>query len=127
MAESPLHDMAGRIGQLEGTVRTFMAQWSSQDTNATAGRRVMHDRLDIMSTQITRVATDVQNIQQDVAEMRNDIDDKVMPHVDAIKRDKERKIGAKGVWALVGTAAVGVISALAYIANAAVSHFFPRP
>lgn len=117
-----IHDIVGRLGDLEGTVRTFMKQWEMQDQTATSGRRVIHDRLELISNQVTRVATDVQNTQQDVGEMRKDIDEKVMPHVEAYRTERERKIGAKGVWAIVGGGAVAAASGLAYLADKLYAH-----
>lgn len=122
-----MHDVVSRLGQLEGTVQTFMKQWEMQDTTATSGRRVIHDRLELVSNQIARVATDVQNTQQDVAEMRKDIDDKVMPQIEAYRIDKERKIGAKGVWALIWTGIAAVMSLAVYAINAIMSHLSGKP
>lgn len=117
-----IHDIVSRLGNLEGTVRTFMQQWVTQDQTASSGRRVIHERLELMSNQITRVATDVQNTQQDVAELRNEIDDKVMPKIEEREQTKHQKIGAKGVWAIVSSAIIAAASGLAYLADKLLPH-----
>lgn len=112
-----LHDIVGRLGQLEGTIRTFMDQWRGQDQSATAGRRVMYERLELLSGQVNRVATDVQNMQQDIAEMRMDVDEKVMPTVETIRIERERRAGAKTVWVLVWGGVVALGSAMVWAMN----------
>ena len=125
--EDRIHDIVGRLGQLEGTIKTFMSQWAGQDQAAQSGRRVVYERLELLSSQINRVATDVQAMQQDVAEMRNDIDEKITPHIEDYRASKERKLGAKAVWALIGGVIIAIASAMAYIGDKVVSYFIAKP
>lgn len=120
-----LHDLVGRLGQLEGTIRTFMQQWAGQEQNAQSSRRIMYERLELLSGQVNRVATDVQNMQQDIAEMRVDIDEKAMPVVESIRLERERKAGAKAVWVLIWGGALAGLSGLAWIVDKLWSHFRP--
>lgn len=107
-------NIVDRMGKLEGTIQQFMAQWNGSEQNAQSSRRVMYDRLELLSSQINRVATDVQSMQQDVAEMRIDIDEKIMPEVTTIQRDRDRKLGAKSVWAMIGAGIIALGSAIAW-------------
>jgi hypothetical protein len=121
-----LTNLAVRLGQLEGTVRTFMDAWARQDTIAHESRRVVYDRIELIGKQVDRVATDVQNIQQDVAELKKEIDEQVMPVIDASEERKHQRVGAKSVWALIGAVTIAAASAMAYIADKVAAYFVPK-
>jgi hypothetical protein len=118
-------NLAVRVGQLDGTLKTFMETWARQDQLAHESRRVTYDRLELVGQQVTRVATDVLNVQQDVAELKKEVDDKIMPTIESVEDRRQQRIGAKSVWALVGAAVMTVASALAYLADRIVSLFKP--
>lgn len=120
-------NLAVRLGSLEGTVKTFMESWARQDQLAHEGRRLTYERLEMIGKQIDRIATDVENVQQDVAELKKEIDEEVMPPIQSMEEGKHRKIGARGVWALIYAAAVGFVGALAYIADRVVAYLSTRP
>ncbi len=117
-----LHNLAVRVGQLEGTVKTFMDNWTRQDQLAHESRRIMFDRLELIGKQIERIATDVENVQQDVAEMKKEIEEDITPSIEAVENRKHQQIGAKGVWALMGTAVVALASAIAFVADKVMSY-----
>ena len=121
-----LANLAARVGQLEGTLKTFMETWARQDQLAHSSRQLTQDQLNLLGKQIERVATDVQSIQQDVAETKKEIDEQIMPTVDLIKFRKHYAAGAKSVWAMIGAGVVMLASALAYIGDRMASIFFPR-
>lgn len=127
MADSYFHELAQELGQLKGTLSTFMETWRSQDNAAALGRRVVYDKIELLTVQIQRLATDIQNVQQDVAELKKEVDEKAMPVVDAIRIERERKVGAKGVWILIGSGIMMAISAATYIIDKAIALFSHRP
>ena len=110
MIDGDFNNVERALGILEGTVRSLMDQWARQDVHATEARHQMHQKLELLAQQIDRVANDAENIQQDIAEMRNDIDNKIMPTVERIRAEWERRLGAKAVlaivWAAIGSAGV---------------------
>lgn len=120
-------NLAVRVGSMEGTVRTFMDNWARQDQLAHEGRRLMNERLELIGKQIDRIATDVVNVQQDVAELKKEVDEDVMPSIRAEEFSKQRRLGAKGVWAIISAGAVAVASMLAYIMDKVASFFFAKP
>lgn len=122
-----MSNLAMRVGAMEGTVKTFMDNWARQDQLAHEGRRLLYERVDLISRQVERIATDVENIQQDVAEMKKEIEEDINPTIEMVEKAKERKLGAKGVWAMVGAAIMTVASALAYIADKIAAYIFPKP
>lgn len=87
-------------------------QWRRQEDSASEGRRIIHDKVDAMSMQLTSVSGKVDGVTQDVAELKNDLDEKVMPTVDAYKADIARKVGAlwasKLFWGLITALAAAV-------------------
>ncbi len=122
-----LANLANRVGQLEGTLKTFMDTWARQDQLAHSSRQVVQEHLNVLGKQIERVATDVQSVQQDVAEMKKEIDEQVMPTVDQVRMRKHYTAGRQSVWAMIGAGVVMLASALAYIGDRVVSLVFPKP
>lgn len=101
----PSTDVVRALGDLEGTVRNMAEQWRRQEDAAVTGRRSLHERMEGIAGQVTRLTTVTENVQQDVAELKNDIDEKVMPTVTAYKLDVARRDGAlkfgRGLWAII--------------------------
>lgn len=120
-------NLAVRVGQLEGTLKTFMENWGRQDQLAHDARKVVYDRLELLSKQVERVSVDVQNVQQDVAELKKEIDEQIMPTVDQVNFRKHHAAGAKSVWAMIGAGVVMLASALAYIGDKIASYFVAKP
>ncbi len=119
-------NLATRVGQMEGTIKTFMDNWARQDQLAHEGRRLLYDRVEMISKQVDRIATDVINVQQDVAEMKKEIEEEITPTIESVEKHKERAIGARGVWAMIAGACVAAASALAYIADKVAAHIWPK-
>ncbi len=122
-----LTNLAVRVGQLEGSVKTFMDAWGRQDAIAHESRRVVYDRIELIGKQVDRVAIDVQNIQQDVAELKKEIDEQVMPVVEATNAKKHRAAGAAAVWAMVSAGVLALASVLAYIGDKVAQYIVPKP
>jgi hypothetical protein len=120
-------NLAMRVGSMEGTVKTFMDNWARQDALANEGRRLLNERLELIGKQIDRIATDVMNVQQDIAELKKEVDEEVMPSIKADELNKQRQIGAKGVWALISAGVVAAASMLAYIGDKVASFFWAKP
>ncbi len=128
MAEDDrIHDINTRLGQLEGALRTFMKQWQTQDNAAALGRRVTHEKMELLTVQITRLSTDMQGMQQDVAELKLDMDENILPVVNSVKLDQARRRGAKSVWAMIVGGAVAIGSILAYAIDKLLQFFTIRP
>jgi hypothetical protein len=122
-----LYDIVSRLAALEGTLRTFMETWRDQDTAAGLARRVVHERLELQGLQIDRVAKDVLNVQQDVAELKNDIEDTITPTINAVKAKEQRSIGARSILAMLWTGVTAVLATFAYMAERLVSYLTTRP
>jgi hypothetical protein len=106
-------DVARALGDLEGTVRSLKEQWAIQEKEATEGRRRLHDKFDALVVQVHNLTGVAYGVQEDVTEIKRDIDDKIMPTIDAYNIERARHFGAvnlgKIIWAgiLAGCAAVG--------------------
>lgn len=121
-----LTNLATRVGSLEGAMKMFMENWQRQDQLAHDARKTLYDRVDLLSRQIERVATDVMNIVQDVAELKKEIEEDIAPKVESIEISKQRRIGATSVWAALGAAIVAVASALAFVVDKIANHLWPK-
>lgn len=122
-----LTNLAARVGRFEGRLEQFMDQWRQQDTSASLSRQVTHQRLELLSTQVDRLANDLMHIQQDLAELKKDVDEEVMPTIRVWEFANARKAGAKAVWIGIYGGAVVLISALAYAADKFVTWVTHKP
>jgi hypothetical protein len=118
-----LTNLAVRVGEMEGLLKAFREQWRDQDTAAGLSRRVTHDKMELLGMQVERLANDIMHLQQEVAEIRNDMDDEVMPTLMVGRYAKERKAGAKAAVAAVWGGLVVLISFLAYVTDRAITYF----
>lgn len=78
-------------------MRGMAEQWKSQETSATAGRRALYERFEGLSAQMGEMSGNLDGVTQDVAEMKNDIAERVMPTIEAYKLEIARKSGV--IWA----------------------------
>ena len=122
-----LTNLAVRVGQLEGTMKTFMENWAAQDKLAHDARRIVYERLEMLGRQVDRVATDVNNMQQDIAELKKEVDEEVAPVIKTFEMASERKLGAKGVWAVVSGVLIAMATGLAYVFDKIAAYIFPKP
>jgi hypothetical protein len=121
-----LTNLAVRVGEMEGLLKAFREQWRDQDTAAGLSRRVTHEKIELLGLQVERLANDIMHLQQDIAEIRNDIDDEVLPSILVGKYAKERKAGAKGMLIAVYSGAIVLISVLAWLADRALAYLLPH-
>jgi hypothetical protein len=86
-------------------------------------RRALYERFEGMSRQMGEISGQVDGVTQDVAEMKNDINTRIMPSIDAYKADAARKAGAilasKMFWALI----VAIASAVGFAIHEALLYF----
>ncbi len=107
-----LGDLRQAFGNLQGTVHAMADQWHRQENTASAGRKALYERFELMSTQMGRVSSDCKVVVEDVAELKNDIEKKIMPTIDSYRSSQDRRGGAmdvgKVMWALILAAATVV-------------------
>lgn len=121
-----LTNLAVRVGQLEGTLKTFMENWATQDKLAHDARRITYERIELLGRQIDRIASDLVGVQQDLAEFKKEIDEDVMPIIRGYQFEAHRQLGAKGVWALLGGAIFALAGLLSWLGDKIVGHIWPK-
>jgi hypothetical protein len=84
--QAALRQMAGTIGELTSTVRSLEMNWRNQDEKASAGRAVLHQKIDALRGDFHGWESKLEAVIADVAEMK--------PTVDEVKIAKQRAIGA---------------------------------
>lgn len=113
MNTSPdIHAYSRALGSLEAsvkavtdTVANMTKAWGEQESNASAGRRVIHDKLD-------EVKEDLSALTSRVDAMTKEISIEIGPAVREFKDQRQRAIGAKNfgkyLWGAMLTAAGGI-------------------
>lgn len=124
-------DVARALGDLEGTVRGLKEQWERQEVAAREGRRILHDKFDAMTVQVHNLTGVAYGVQQDVAEIKNEIDQKIMPTVNAYALDKARLGGVIDTGKLVWAAIIAGCALIGWIVHEVLQYFakggnFPR-
>jgi hypothetical protein len=97
--------IAQALGDVQGTVRSMMEQWRRQEDTASAGRKALYEKFEGVSAELAKVGAKLDGVTQDVAEVKESIETKVMPTIDAYKLDVAHRGGAwatgKIIWALI--------------------------
>lgn len=70
-----LGTLEAQIAANTATVANLTTRWERQDERAEDGRRLMHQKIDDVKGTVIGLTGEVKTVVQEVAEMRNDIDD----------------------------------------------------
>lgn len=124
--QNVLTNLAVRVGQLEGTIKTFMENWAAQDRLAHDSRRTTYERIELLGRQIDRVASDVHGLQQDFAELKKEIDEEMKPVITGHEFNAQRNIGAKSVWGMIAGAIFALAGLLTWLGDKIATHVWPK-
>lgn len=116
-------DVARALGDLEGTVRSLQAQWERQENAAVAGRKALYEKFEAMTTQVQRIDGRVEDVQQDVAEIKKDMDEKVMPAIDAYALDNARRAGWLDSGKLLWAGIIGACTLIGFVIHELLQYF----
>jgi|SRR5579859_7344069 len=108
MADGGIHQMSEAIGGLKSDVRSLKDSidnlnrvWGQREEAATEGRRQVHEKVDNLRQDFTRLSAEVENVSQDIVEIK--------PAIDEFKNARQQAIGAhklgKLIWGAMLTAA----------------------
>jgi hypothetical protein len=82
VAKEPGNGIQRLLGSLEAqiasntsAVANLTTRWERQDERAEDGRRLMHQKIDDVKGTVTVLSGQVIGVTQEIAEMRNDVDD----------------------------------------------------
>lgn len=128
---------ARAIGSLEATVKHLTETWKQQDEAATAGRRVLHEKIDGLTSAVSQLATraEVDALKTAVIKLAGQFDglnDRVTaiePTAVEWKNDQQQKIGSNKVsdkvYAIVWGAMLAGATALGGVAGRLFDLFWP--
>lgn len=119
------HILLRAFGNLEGTVASMATQWREQERHASDGRKHLHDKFEELLGKVLVLSNTVNNVQQDVAELKNDIETKVMPPIAESKEKQAEKRGARHVGKMLWVGALAMVSAASYGIHQLISWLFP--
>lgn len=114
-----VNDEAGLVqralGVLEGTVRGLADQWSRQYIEAMKALQRNNDKLETLTRQVDQLNIGLQNVQQTVAEMKNDYNGRINPALHTAEAERNQRIGSRTVWVLFTTGAATVLTAIGFV------------
>ena len=112
-----LHEMNGKIGGLESTVKHLTDTWQRQDEEATAGRRRLHEKFDDLIASVAGLTFRVDQLTNEVSTIK--------PTVVTFNNDRHQAIGSKKTIALIWSLIVSAISGLTVIIIEILHQFWP--
>jgi len=104
-----------------------MDQWGRQEAEAARMRQENNQKLELLSRQVERLSSDLHNVQQDVAEMRNDYEDRINPALNTAEAERNQRIGSRTVWALFATGAATVLTSIGYVVDRLIKYWSLPP
>lgn len=85
--QAQLHEMSGSIGGLKATIEMMTSVWKQQEEAAVRGRRLLHDKVDTLKTDVHGLTTEVNEMKKDVTDLK--------PAVKRFETEELRADGAK--------------------------------
>lgn len=94
MTDGAIHQMSAAVGGLQSDVKGLKESidnlnrvWGHREEVATDGRRVIHEKLDSLRTDVTRLSAEVENVSNDFVE--------IQPAINEFKNQRQQQIGAR--------------------------------
>jgi len=121
MTDGAIHQMSSAIGGLQADVRSLKDSidslnrvWGEREVAADAGRHTLHDKVDMLGTEVALLSAEVENVSNDLT--------KIKPAIDVFKAASDRQAGAQWMGKLIWFAFIGIAGG----ATTAVIEFFRR-
>lgn len=89
-------------------------QWREQERSAAEGRKQLYQKFEQMLERVGMLANNIDSVQQDVAELKNDLETKVMPSIDAYNIKQAERRGAHNMGKLLWVGLLALVSAASY-------------
>ncbi len=99
-----IHQVSSELGGLKKAVEFLTSTWQMQEKAATDGRRAVHDKLDDVRLEMTKLTSRVDQMGHDIAE--------IQPAIETFKTARERQQGAQGLGKLIWMAFIGIAGAI---------------
>lgn len=102
-------------------------QWRDQEAKAAEGRKHLYEKFEQVLTRVTTLASTIDNVQQDVAELKNDIETKIMPSISAYTLKQAEKRGMQHVGKILWVSLLALVSAASYGIHQLIQWFSAKP
>ncbi|SDD95937.1 hypothetical protein SAMN05216337_1017159 [Bradyrhizobium brasilense] len=133
MTDQEVDKVSSAIGALRATVQHLVSQWEHNDRNATEGRRKLHEKVETLTNEVTKLTTRVDFMAEELKAMKpaigrvEHIEDDIeamKPQVAIFDQQHQQGIGSKRMLTLIWTGIAAFIGA----ATTALFHMiWPKP
>ncbi|MET4187630.1 ABC-type transporter Mla subunit MlaD [Bradyrhizobium sp. JR1.7] len=114
--EAEVHQMIGglkaTVDHLNTTVRDLMTMWSTQEKNASEGRRILHEKVDALKDSAQELTNRVSSIETTLVDIK--------PAVEEFESQRDQQKGALKLGKIIYAA----LTAAAGAAGWGLAHFF---
>lgn len=107
MTDGAIHQMSATVGALQADVRNLKDSidnlnrvWGQREESATAGRRAVHEKVDLLRTDFTRLSAEVENVSVKLTEIE--------PAIETFKTARHRQEGAQNMGKMIWVAFIGL-------------------
>jgi uncharacterized protein YlxW (UPF0749 family) len=105
------------ISSLETTVRHLTDTWKRQDSEATEGRRRLHEKVDELKSQQATLAATVKQQTTELAELK--------PAIKRFEADRQRREGANSLIKLMWAGLIAFAGGLGYVGHELAVYLWP--
>ena len=116
MTDGTIHQVSAEVGGLKADVKNLQRSieamtnmWRQQETAASDGRRLLHDKVEAVRTEVVDLKRDVQGVTEQFSEIR--------PAIDEFKNQRQRQIGAKSLGRYLWTAMLGAAGGFGWLVH----------
>lgn len=107
------------IASLESTVKHLTDTWSTQDREATEGRRQLHRKVDALVERQGSLEATVRQQTSELAEIK--------PAIKRFEADRQRQEGMASLFKVMWMGVVAFATGLGYAGHELLRYFFPPP
>lgn len=124
MNDGAIHQMSAAIGGLQADVKNLKDSidnlnqiWGLREESATAGRRVVHEKVDLLRKDFTHLSAEVENVSMKLTEIE--------PAISEFKDARQRLIGARHLGKFLWGAFLSAAGAMGYALGEWLHLFWP--
>lgn len=119
-AEAELHQTLGALKagfeHLNDTVKQMVSMWGNQEKDASAGRRVLHDKMESLKETVTEMGARVASVEKTLVEIK--------PAVVEFENQREQQKGAMKLGKLIWTAMLAASGTMGGAIGWGAAHLF---
>lgn len=128
-----LAELKGTVNEVQKSLAGWMAHWERQDQAATAGRKVLYEKVEKLTIEVAAQTVTLGSLQGEVSEVKQEIDTRIMPTITAYNLASAHRAGMWLMSRMVWAALLALCTVIGFIVHEGVQYVvkgklpFPHP